>query len=140
MVAHRQLNGTPAEVETAFYEAMRLGDADSVMLAFAEDEEIACIHPGGPRLRGHAQIHASWVAIFERGGIDIQVQQRSVTQNLLCAVHTVVEGNRTHAGPNAHLIATNVYMKTPHGWGMVLHHVSVAPGAVPLTGVPSKLH
>ena len=28
----------------------------------------------------------------------------------------------------AHLVATNAYMKTPHGWRMVLHHVSVAPG------------
>jgi ketosteroid isomerase-like protein len=26
------------------------------------------------------------------------------------------------------LIATNVYAKTPRGWRIVLHHVSIAPG------------
>ena len=28
----------------------------------------------------------------------------------------------------AHILATNVYLKTPQGWRIVIHHASVAPG------------
>ena len=27
-----------------------------------------------------------------------------------------------------HILATNVFVKTPHGWRIVAHHASVAPG------------
>ncbi|MDQ2989453.1 MAG: nuclear transport factor 2 family protein, partial [Pseudomonadota bacterium] len=51
--------------------------------------------------------------------------------NLMSAVHTVIEGVTSASSEPAHLVATNAYMKTPQGWRMVLHHVSVAPGPVP---------
>jgi ketosteroid isomerase-like protein len=140
MPRRKQLNGTPAEVEAAFYEALNRGDVDALMLVWAEDEEIVCVHPNGPRLHGHAAIHASWEAILERGGLQIRPSQLYVSQNLMSAVHTVVEGVASSGAEPAHLVATNVYMKTPHGWRMVLHHVSVAPGPVPAAVPPSSLH
>ncbi|MFL6657257.1 MAG: YybH family protein [Massilia sp.] len=137
----KQLNGSAAEVEAAFYEALNRADVESLMALFAEDEEIVCVHPGGPRLHGHAAIQQSWEAILERGGLQIRPSQLYETHNLMSAVHTVIEGV-TASGPSepAHLVATNVYMKTPRGWRMVLHHVSVAPGPVPAGHVPSSLH
>lgn len=138
--ARRQLNGTPAEVEAGFYEALNRGDPDSLMLAWAEDEDIVCVHPGGPRLRGFDEILASFTAILERGGLDIRPSQVHATQNLVCAVHSVIEGVTSNGPEPAHLVATNVYLKTPHGWGMVLHHVSVAPGPAPKGHPPSNLH
>jgi ketosteroid isomerase-like protein len=30
-----------------------------------------------------------------------------------------------------HILATNVYMKTPQGWRIVAHHASVVPGEAP---------
>ena len=63
------------------------------------------------------------------------------THNLMSSVHTVVEGI-TSTGPEpAHLIATNVYVKTPLGWRIVVHHVSVAPGPAPASSEPgTSLH
>jgi ketosteroid isomerase-like protein len=137
----KQLNGSAAEVEAAFYEALNRADVEALMALFAEDEEIVCVHPGGPRLHGHAAIQQSWEAILERGGLQIRPSQLYETHNLMSAVHTVIEGV-TASGPAepAHLVATNVYMKTPRGWRMVLHHVSVAPGPVPAGHAPSSLH
>jgi ketosteroid isomerase-like protein len=122
------MNGSAAEVEAAFYEALNRADIDALMLLWADDEEIVCIHPGGPRLHGHAAIQASWEAILERGGLQIRPSQLHETHNLMCAVHTVIEGVTSTASEPAHLVATNVYIKTPQGWRIVLHHVSVAPG------------
>jgi ketosteroid isomerase-like protein len=130
----KQLNGSAAEVEAAFYEALNRADTEALMALWAEDEEIVCVHPGGPRLHGHAAIQASWEAILERGGLQIRPSQLHETNNLMSSVHTVIEGvTSTGTAEPAHLVATNVYMKTPQGWRMVLHHVSVAPGPVPAT-------
>ena len=128
----KQLNGSAAEVEAAFYEALNRADVEALMALWAEDEEITCVHPGGPRLHGHAAIQQSWEAILERGGLQIRPSQLYETNNLMASVHTVIEGvTATSTAEPAHLVATNVYMKTPRGWRMVLHHVSVAPGPVP---------
>jgi ketosteroid isomerase-like protein len=83
--------------------------------------EIVCVHPGGPRLIGHAAIRASWAAILEHGGLHILPSQLHETHTLMSSVHTVVEGSTAASGEPAHLIATNVYAKTPRGWRIVLH-------------------
>ena len=140
MKKRKQLNGSAAEVEAAFYEALNRADVETLMALWAEDEEIVCVHPGGPRLHGHAAIQAAWEAILERGGLQIRPSQLHETHNLMSAVHTVIEGVTSSANEPAHLVATNVYMKTPRGWRMVLHHVSVAPGPVPATSHGASLH
>jgi ketosteroid isomerase-like protein len=137
----QQLNGSAAEVEAAFYDALNRADVEALMLLWADDEEIFCIHPGGARLHGHAAIQASWEAILERGGLQIRPSQLYETHNLMSAVHSVIEGVSSSDGP-AYLLATNAYMKTPQGWRMVLHHVSAAPGPVPggAQQLPASLH
>jgi ketosteroid isomerase-like protein len=132
MKTAKQQAGSAAEIEAAFYEALNRADVEALMALWADDEEIICIHPGGPRLHGHAAIQASWEAILAQGGLQIRPSQLHETHNLMSAVHTVIEGV-TSSGTSepAHLVATNAYMKTPRGWRMVLHHVSVAPGPVP---------
>lgn len=142
MKKNKQHNGSAAEVEAAFYEALNRADVEALMALWADDEEIVCIHPGGPRLHGHAAIHQSFEAILERGGLQIRPSQLYESRNVMSSVHTVIEGI-TSAGSSepAHLVATNVYMQTPQGWRMVLHHVSVAPGPVPASHPPgSSLH
>ncbi|MFC0131132.1 DUF4440 domain-containing protein [Massilia eurypsychrophila] len=132
MKTAKQQAGSAAEIEAAFYEALNRADVEALMALWADDEEIICIHPGGPRLHGHAAIQASWEAILAQGGLQIRPSQLHETHNLMSAVHTVIEGVTSSATSEpAHLVATNAYMKTPRGWRMVLHHVSVAPGPVP---------
>lgn len=139
MARRKQLNGTAAEVEAAFYDALNRADVEALMALWADDEEIVCIHPGGPRLHGHAAIQASWEAILEQGGLQIRPSQLHETHNLMSSVHTVVEGVTSSGSEPAHLIATNVYIKTPQGWRIVLHHVSVAPGPVPMSHTPTAV-
>ena len=124
---------TPEETETAFYEAISRADVDAVMALWADEEDIVCIHPGAPRLVGHASIRAAWESIFEQGGVHIRPVQLHVTQNMLTSVHNIIEEvhrpvSRQH---DIHILATNVYVKTPHGWRIVTHHASVVPGEAP---------
>jgi len=119
------------DIEQQFYEAMRHGDIDRVMALWADEDEIVCVHPAGPRRVGAAAIRASFEAIFAGGGVDVRTEQ--VRRLLLpgSAVHHVLERVQalTDEGPRtAWVIATNVYMKAPQGWRLVLHHAS--PGSL----------
>jgi ketosteroid isomerase-like protein len=134
-------NGSAAEVEAAFYDALNRADVDALMLLWAEDDDIVCIHPAGSRLHGHAAIRASWEATLRHGGLQIRPSHLHATHSMMSCVHTLIEGATSSGGQPAHLLATNVYIKTAQGWRIVLHHVSVAPGAIPAaTRASSSLH
>ena len=44
------VGGTPDDVETAFYEALQNADITQLMACWADEDDILCVHPGGPRL------------------------------------------------------------------------------------------
>ena len=43
------------------------GDLEAMMEVWAEDEEIVCVHPGGPRIAGFEQVRESWAKILASG-------------------------------------------------------------------------
>ncbi|MYM71233.1 DUF3225 domain-containing protein [Duganella sp. FT134W] len=140
MPAKKTHNGSAAETETAFYDALNRADLEALMALWADDDEIVCVHPGGVRLIGHAAIRASWAAVLEHGGLHIMPSQLHETHTLMSSVHVVIEGATAASGEPAHLVATNVYAKTPKGWRIVLHHVSIAPGPAPQDTHSQILH
>lgn len=134
---------TADDIETAFYDALGRADIHALMALWADDDDIVCVHPGGGRLIGHGPIRAAWEQIFEQGGVHIRPTQVHVTQNVMTSIHNVIENvHRPGDVPqDLHVLATNVYMKTPRGWRMVMHHVSVAPGEAPVeTPLANLLH
>lgn len=140
------LDGDADDVEAAFYEALRNGDIDKLMECWADEDEIFCIHPGGPRVVGPIAIRATFEAMFANGGsIRAWPERVRKTQSVASCVHNVVERLEvlTPSGlTNAWVIATNVYHRTAQGWRMVAHHAS--PGTTDdiqeVAGTPSMLH
>jgi ketosteroid isomerase-like protein len=123
--------GSPDDTEAQFYEALQRGDIDKLMAAWSDDEEVLCVHPGGPRILGHAAIRAHFEAIFANGSINARPESVRRLHTHASAVHSVVEHVElmTKDGPrNAWVIATNVYLKTAQGWRLVCHHAS--PGTM----------
>ena len=139
------LLASPDDVEAQFYEALQQADLDKLMAVWSDDDEIACVHPGGPRVSGAAEIRASFEAIFANGAIPLQPQRVRRLQTLGCAVHHVVEQVRiadAQGSRSAWVLSTNVYVKTAQGWRMVAHHASPAGElAEPAAGeVSATLH
>ncbi|HSY28537.1 MAG TPA: nuclear transport factor 2 family protein [Burkholderiaceae bacterium] len=132
MAKIRKLLGTAEDTEAAFYDAISRADIDALMALWADEEDILCIHPGAARLVGHVAIRASWEAIFERGGVHIRPRQLRITQNVMTAIHNIVEeiNQADNEHQEIHIVATNIYLKTPQGWRIVVHHASVAPGSI----------
>src|SRR5580765_2720693 len=55
---------TPNDAALAFYHAFEARDIDAMMAAWAEDEEIVCVHPGGTRLVGYDAVRVGWEQLF----------------------------------------------------------------------------
>jgi uncharacterized protein (TIGR02246 family) len=143
------LAGSPDEIEARFYEALQQGDIDKLMALWADDDEIVCVHPGGPRVIGTAAIRASFEAIFANGGIPVRPEQVHRMTLLGAALHHLVEritvpaeAGGAAATEEAWVCATNVYVKTALGWRLAAHHASpgLAGEAPPLVDAPATLH
>ena len=61
------LFATPQEAEAAFYEAFVKRDLEGMMAVWADDDEVYCVHPRGPRVTGVAQVRESWRQVFAGG-------------------------------------------------------------------------
>ncbi len=120
---------TAQDAENAFYEALERADLEAMMSVWAEDEEIVCVHPSGPRLTGQDQVRESWRQIFAGGaGTRVQVSLQALTTGVMFAVHSVLESFALEGEAQpAPVIATNVYLRTPAGWRMLAHHASPSP-------------
>lgn len=141
----RIAQATAEAVEEAFYDAMQRGDVDAMMALWADDEEAVCVHPNGSRLVGIPAIRAAFAAIFSRGGVDVRPSAVRILQGGTLATHNLVE-KVVVTGPGGkrvvECVATNVYVKTPGGWRIVVHHAStIAEAAEPAPPeVPGVLH
>ena len=121
---------SPDEIEHQFYEALQRGDIERLMAVWSDDEEISCVHPGGPRVVGAGAIRSAFEAIFSNGAVNARPEKVRRLQTLSCSVHSVLEQIHlmTPEGPQtAWVVATNVYLKTAQGWRLVSHHAS--PGS-----------
>ena len=121
------LLGNPEDIETQFYEALQRGDIDKLMGVWADDDEIACVHPGGPRLIGAVAIRSRVESIFANGTVNVQPEKVPRVLSHSSAVHSVLERVEVMGkdGPaSAWVIATNVYIKGAQGWRLVVHHAS----------------
>ncbi|MGE5338178.1 MAG: YybH family protein [Gemmatimonadota bacterium] len=124
------LFASSTECEQAFYEALEAGDVDALTDLLHDDDDVYCVHPGGPRLVGYAAVRASWAALLGSGALRIRAQARKTLETPTVALHNVIEEIIVEQGRQpkiVHVIATNGYLKTPSGWKMVLHHASPAP-------------
>lgn len=121
------VNGSSADTEAAFYEALQAGDIDRLMACWADEDDIFCVHPGGGRMVGAGAIRTSFESMFANGSIQAKAEKVHVVEAMGACIHSVLERIEvlTQEGPrHAYVIATNIYQRTAQGWRMVAHHAS----------------
>jgi uncharacterized protein (TIGR02246 family) len=111
-----------------FYQAFEGVDLDRMHAVWDDDEDVTCIHPGWPLLRGRGRVMRSWALIFANTPYiqffltDVHVQ---VTGDI--AVVTCAENILTSVGDSegdATVVATNVFRLRDDGWRLIVHHGS----------------
>ena len=140
---------TAQDAENAFYEALERCDLDGMMAVWAEDEDIVCVHPAGPRLTGQDQVRESWAQIFSAGPrARVHITNQVAISGMMLAVHSVhenftLEGQAQGDARPLPVVATNVYLRTAAGWRMIVHHASPAPAQAaapaPARDAPPKM-
>jgi len=122
---------TPQDAEDAFYDAFEGANAQAMRDAWDAGQDIVCIHPGSPVLRGWEAIAQSWGHIFSAPRrMNITVHHRRWIEGADLAIHILEEeitpeGGRTSASPA--IPVTNAYRRGKDGWHMILHHASPPP-------------
>lgn len=131
---------SPDDVEAQFYRALASGDLNLMMACWADDDDVSCVPPGGEMLRGLMAVRGLFGDLFERGPVEVRVEDVHSHLGVMHAVHTLIEVVQisTEQGPaHAQVFTTNVYVKTPRGWRMQAHHAS--PGRV-TSSAPEPRH
>ncbi len=100
-----------------FYQAFTSCDLDALSDLWADDVDVACIHPGWSMLIGRESVLGSFDAIL-RGPAPPSITYTSVTPLLygpfgIVTCYEIIEGQA--------LAATNVFVKRAGKWRMVHH-------------------
>lgn len=124
-----------ADVEAAnqaFYAAFEAADLDAMRALWLEDDQILCIHPGQVPLRGVRDVDRSWALLMANTSyiqffltdlevsvlpdVDAGVATVTCTENILTGTREVIGFGGARA------MATNVFVRTPDGWRLWIHH------------------
>jgi ketosteroid isomerase-like protein len=127
----------------AFYEAFSRADLEELMLCWAEDEEICCVHPGAAPLFGFQAVRAAWDAIFRNSAkLRIELRDEHWTNSIAMCTQVAVEWIYVgdESSPRGPASVTNVFMRTPSGWRMLAHHASPIQTVVPAHAGAPVLH
>lgn len=135
---------SPDDVEHAFYELVAEGDADRLILIWADDEDTVCVHPTGIRLTGLVPIRESWRSIFGNARMRIEAESVAHWQGTVMAIHHLTELLFIGDDPNPHgpLHVTHVYVRGAHGWRLAGRHASAADDGYQAMAdaIPHTLH
>jgi ketosteroid isomerase-like protein len=108
----------------AYYEAFEAADMDAMSAVWEHDERVLCTHPGWVALRGWGAIAASYFALFRNGQ---SLQFILTDEHIEVAGDTAwvsVDENILGADVGATASALNIFVRSPEGWRLVVHHAS----------------
>ena len=133
---------SPQDAAIAFYQAFEARDIETMMATWADDEDIVCVHPGGPRLVGYDAVRAGWEHLFAGNArLSFRLEEIVVIETVGLALQSAIEHVSVgdESNPRGAAIATNVFLRTPSGWRIVVHHASPAP-AMAVAAPSGPLH
>lgn len=126
-----------AAIETVnqeFYTAIEDGDLDRMTEIWAEDsgdEQVSCVHPGWTLLTGRSEVLRSWALIMANTTYiqfvltDVNTTVLGDVAVLTCVENILTAGEEGEASFAAgKVVASNVYVRTPQGWRLWMHHGS----------------
>src|SRR6059058_3069573 len=122
------------EANAELYAAFEAGDVDRMEAIWDDSDDVRCVHPGWPMLRGRSRVLRSFSAIMAN---------TPYIQFLLTDVHVAVTGDTavvtcteniltavSEEGSSGQVVATNVFVRRPDGWRLQVHHGSPVLGTL----------
>lgn len=115
------------------YAAVEAGDLDRLHAVWDDADDVVCVHPGWPMLRGRGRVMRSWALILANTAyIQFFLTDTETVVSGDTAVVTCTENILTAVadrGGDARVAATNVFRRGRGGWRLWLHHASPVMGS-----------
>jgi uncharacterized protein (TIGR02246 family) len=122
-------------VNAEFYAAFESADLDRMGLVWADGrfaEDVVCVHPGWPLLRGRGTVLRSWALIMANTPYiqfvltDTQVRISGDQAVITCSENIITATEETASAftSGGSVVTTNAFVRTDEGWRMWLHHGS----------------
>ncbi|MGY9072755.1 MAG: nuclear transport factor 2 family protein [Acidimicrobiales bacterium] len=118
------MNEDVGAANQAFYDAHERRDIEAMRSVWQHSDEVVCIHPGWPILRGWASVEQSWRQILEGPGRNQFVLTNEAIQVDTNLAIVTLDENLLGSGGSGTVAATNVFRQGADGWKLVLHHGS----------------
>lgn len=112
------------------YAAFEAGDLDRMQSVWDEADDIVCVHPGWPMLRGRSRVMRSWAVIMANTAYiqffltDVATEVDGDLAVVTCEENILTDVSDDELGENGRVVATNVFRRRPDGWRLWLHHGS----------------
>jgi uncharacterized protein (TIGR02246 family) len=120
-----------------FYAAFEAGDVDRMDAVWDDAEDVRCVHPGWPLLRGRSRVLRSWSVImantsyiqFFLTGVETRIDGDLAVVTCEENILTAVADPDGTLSESAAVVATNIFRRRPGGWKLWVHHGSpvIAP-------------
>jgi ketosteroid isomerase-like protein len=124
----------------AFYAAFAGGDMGAMAALWSERAPVACIHPGGPPLKGRDAVLQSWSDILA-SPMRPRIRHHGEQAFLLGDAAFVICYEALEGG---FLIATNIFVREAGAWRMTHHQAGPVPPPArqrrPAEAVPGTVH
>jgi ketosteroid isomerase-like protein len=114
------------------YAAFEEGDPGRMEAVWDDADDVSCVHPGWPMLRGRSRVLRSWSVIMANTNyiqffltgvhavVDDDVAVLTCEENILTSV-AEPDGALSES---AKVVSTNVFRRRADGWRLWLHHGS----------------
>ncbi|MCI0689574.1 MAG: nuclear transport factor 2 family protein [Sporichthyaceae bacterium] len=119
------------------YAAIEAADLDRMGRVWLDEphaQDVICVHPGWPPIQGRDQVLRSWAAIMANTSYiqffltDVEISVAGEVAVVTCAENILTAVGDAEADSSAlsggHVVATNVFRRTPGGWRLWVHHAS----------------
>jgi ketosteroid isomerase-like protein len=123
------------------YAAFEEGDVDRMEAVWDDADDVVCVHPGWPMLRGRARVLRSWSVImantnyiqFFLTGVDAVIDADTAVVTCEENILTSVADPDGALSQSAKVVSTNVFRRRGDAWRLWLHHGSpvMAPSEEP---------
>ena len=130
---------TVERVTRSLYTAIETADLDLMGAIWLDGDDVVCVHPGWPAVRGRSAVMRSWAVVMAGTPYvqffltDLAVRVDGDTAVMTCAESLLTGADGGSEGfVGAQAVSTKVLRRTPGGWRIALHHSS------PVMGTPSE--
>ena len=108
----------------AFYHAFERRSLDRMRDVWDHGDDVVCVHPGWPVLRGWPVVEESWRRIFDGPGRIQFIVTNEASRATGDVAWVTLDENLVDRAATGTIAATNIFVRRAAGWKLVLHHGS----------------